>query len=166
MIEATARLRYDHPDLLVHVIGEGPLREQLEAQVADLGIVDHVQFLGRQPHEAVLQRIGGARVFCLPARIAEDGDRDSMPVVIKEAMVRRVRVVGTEVAAVPEMLDDGCGVLVPQDDVASLTEALHLMLTDDQARKAVQDKALRRATDHFTLPGEVRHMRRLIFPGT
>jgi glycosyltransferase involved in cell wall biosynthesis len=166
LIAATAELRVLLPDVRVHVIGEGPLREQLEAQAAALGLGDAVQFLGRRAHDEVLQRIGGARVFCLPARIAEDGDRDSMPVVIKEAMVRRVPVVGSDVAAVPEMLDEGCGILVPPDDPAALAEVLHRLLVDEALRAVTTELAWQRASEHFTLTGEVHHLKELILHDT
>lgn len=149
----------------VDVIGDGPLRGELERQSDALGLGDRARFLGRLPHEEVLQRIAGARVFCLPARIAADGDRDSMPVVIKEAMIRRVPVVSTDVAAVPEMLDDGCGLLVPPDDAAALAQALDRLLNDDELRDDVTTRAWERATARFTLSGEVARLRKLIVHG-
>jgi glycosyltransferase involved in cell wall biosynthesis len=162
LIDAAALLSATRPDLTVDVIGEGPLRAELEEQAARLGLGDSVRFLGRVQHDEVLQRIGGARVFCLPARIAEDGDRDSMPVVIKEAMVRRVPCVGSDVAAVPEMLDDGCGLLVPPDDPAALAAALAKLLDDEALREDVTERAYARAKARFTLSGEVHHLRELI----
>lgn len=162
LLDAAALLRQARPGLLVHVIGEGPLLPALEDQSRRLGLVDTVHFLGRLPHDEVLQRIGGARVFCLPARVAEDGDRDSMPVVIKEAMVRRVPVVASDVAAVPEMLDDGCGLLVAPDDATSLAHALGRVLDEEALRDDITQRAWERAAERFTLSGEVRHLRELI----
>jgi colanic acid/amylovoran biosynthesis glycosyltransferase len=162
LIDAAAQLRRSHPGLRVDIIGEGPLLAPLEEQVARLGLSDVVRFLGRVAHEEVLQRIGGARVFCLPARIAEDGDRDSMPVVIKEAMVRGVPVVGSDVAAVPEMLGEGCGLLVPADDAQALAAALAQLLDDEDLRASLSDRARERASVRFTLSGEVARLKELI----
>ena len=166
LLDAAAELRVTHPGLRVDVIGEGPLRESLEQRSRELGLGTTVRFLGRVPHEEVLQRIGGARVFCLPARIAADGDRDSMPVVIKEAMVRRVPVVGSAVAAVPEMLGDGCGLLVPPDDAPALAAALGRLLDDEGLRADVTERAWVRASSRFVLSSEVARLRRLIVDGT
>ena len=165
LLRAAALLRPSLPELTVDVVGEGPLHEDLEALSTELGLGEAVRFLGRRPHDEVLRRIAGAEVFCLPARIAADGDRDSMPVVIKEAMVRRVPVVASDVAAVPEMLSDGCGELVPPDDPDALAAALRRLLTDERSRASVAARARSRAEEHFTLSGEVRHLRKLIVPG-
>ena len=163
LIEATALLRDQHGlTVRVDVVGDGELRGDLEKQAAALGLSDAVRFLGKLPHDEVLSRIAGARSFCLPARIGADGDRDSMPVVIKEAMVRRVPVVASDVAAVPEMLDDGCGLLVPPDDAAALAEALRRVTEDETLRTSLTQRAWARADERFLLEGEVGRLRELL----
>jgi glycosyltransferase involved in cell wall biosynthesis len=164
LVRAAALLLAEHPDLQVHVIGEGRERPALEELVVELGLGGHVQLQGARTHEESLARIAGARVFCLPARVARDGDRDSMPVVIKEAMARRVPVVATDVVAIPEMLDDGCGVLVPPDDPAALAAALGPLLTDPEAAGAMTARAWTRVREHFTLQGETAKLRGLQLP--
>ena len=164
LLRATALLLPDHPDLQVHVVGEGRERPALEQLVAELDLAAHVHLLGSRPHEESLARIAGATVFCLPARVARDGDRDSMPVVIKEAMARRVPVVATEVVAIPEMLGDGCGLMVPPDDPAALAAALDAVLRDPAAARAMADRALTRVRERFTLRGETTRLRSLLLP--
>lgn len=162
LLRAAALLIGEHPALRIDVVGDGPLRPHLEALRSDLRLDDHVRFLGRRSHGEVLQRIGGARVLCLPARIAPDGDRDSMPVVIKEAMVRHVPVVGSDVAAVPEMLSEGCGLLVPPDDPSALAGALARLLEDPELRRVTTERAYARATSAFLLTPEVARLRDLL----
>lgn len=164
LIRAAAELAADRPGLRVDIVGDGPLRRELEALAQRLGVAPQVRFLGKVAHSEVLSRIGAARVLCLPARIARDGDRDSMPVVIKEAMVRRVPVVGTAVAAIPEMLSDGCGLLVPPDDPLALADALAQLLDDSSTRESVVALAYERASRRFTLAGEVARLRALLIP--
>jgi glycosyltransferase involved in cell wall biosynthesis len=148
----------------VDVIGEGPERRRLEALVDELGLQDCVRLLGSLSHEESLARIAGARVFCLPARIAPDGDRDSMPVVIKEAMVREVPVVGTDIVGIPEMLDDGCGLLVPPDDPAALAAALELLLKDTGLSKDLATAARARVRERFAMAAEVEKLERVLLP--
>lgn len=165
LVRATALLRADHPAMQVHVIGEGRERAALEALIRELGVEDCVHLLGARCHEESLARIAGARVLCLPARIARDGDRDSMPVVIKEAMARRVPVVATDIVAIPEMLGDGCGVMVPPDDPAALATALARLLDGPADAEAVVDRAYARVLERFTLAGETAKLRALLLPG-
>ena len=162
LLRAVAQLASSHPSLRVDVVGDGRLRSDLERLVDELGLHGRVRLLGARPHEEALARIAGARVFCLPARVAPDGDRDSMPVVVKEAQARRVPVVGSDAVAMPEMLGDGCGVMVPPDDPAALAAALAAVL-DDEARAAGLAQAGRaRVEERFTLRGEVQRLVRLL----
>lgn len=78
-----------------------------------------------------------------------------MPVVIKEAMVREVPVVATDEVAVPEMIDESCGRLVPPEDPAALAAALLEVLEDPALARRLGRAARRRALERFTLSGEV-----------
>jgi glycosyltransferase involved in cell wall biosynthesis len=144
------------PDVSFEVIGDGPLREVLEAVAPT-----NVRFRGALPHAATLNRIGQAALLCLPARVASDGDRDSMPLVVKEAMVRGVPAVVTDAVGLPEAVDETCGWLVPPDDVDGLAAALAAALTSDDERSRRGAAARARVTERFTLAGEVAKLRAL-----
>jgi colanic acid/amylovoran biosynthesis glycosyltransferase len=92
LVQAATELRASHPDLQVEIVGDGPERSALDALVEEHDLGDVVTLLGPRDHAWVLERMAAARVVCLPARIAADGDRDSMPVVLKEAMARAIPV--------------------------------------------------------------------------
>jgi glycosyltransferase involved in cell wall biosynthesis len=100
-----------------------------------------------------------AKILCLPARIASNGDRDSMPLVVKEAMVRSVPVVASDVAAIPEMVDSTVGRLVPPDNPMALANGLNQLLAmsnDERGRLGAAGR--RRVLDRFTLASEVARM--------
>jgi colanic acid/amylovoran biosynthesis glycosyltransferase len=150
-LEALATLAPRHPGLRLVVVGDGPLEHRLRDLAAQLDVGERVEWAGALDHDDTLARIEAATVFVAPYRIAADGDRDSMPVAVKEAMVRSVPVVGTDVAGVPEMLEDGCGVLVPVDDAAALAEGIEALLRDPGRRAAIADAARQRAEQHYLL---------------
>jgi glycosyltransferase involved in cell wall biosynthesis len=163
LLEAAALLRVDHPDLRLRIIGDGPLLDSLQAQRRELGLEHVVELTGGAPHEEVLEAIAAAEVFCLPARIAADGDRDSMPVVLKEAMARGVPVVATDVVGIPEMVDSEVGRLVPPEDPKALASALSALLTASPAeRAALGATGRRRVEERFTLAGEVAKLRDIL----
>src|SRR6202012_528708 len=56
------------------IVGDGPQRGALEALRDELGLAGRGTFTGALPHGDALEKIGRARLFCLPARPAEDGD--------------------------------------------------------------------------------------------
>ena len=148
-------------DVRATVIGDGPLREDLQALALSLGVGDRVSFVGAQSHTATLDAISRARVLCLPCRIARDGDRDSMPLVIKEAMVREIPVVASDVVAVPEMIDSSCGWLVPPDDPAALAQALTAALDAPEEAKALGRAGRRRVVTELRLDEQVAHLRHI-----
>jgi glycosyltransferase involved in cell wall biosynthesis len=84
-----------------------------------------------------------------------------MPVVIKEAMAREVPVVATDVVAVPEMVDESCGVLVPEDDSGALAAALDKVLGDPDLAAAMGAAGRARVEERFTLTGEVAKLKAL-----
>lgn len=124
LVEAVGLLRSRGIDASLTIIGEGTLRSELMERIHHLGLRQYCQLPGALPVDEVRAALGAASVFALPCIVARDGDRDSMPVSIKEAMAMAVPVVATHEVAIPEMIKDGAGLLVPPHDVAALADAL------------------------------------------
>ena len=166
-LDALALVRVSRPDVRGLVIGDGPLWDTLLEQRNRLGLQQTVEFAGAVPHDRVLSSIAAARVFALAARIAADGDRDSMPVVIKEAMASAVPVVATDVVAIPEMVDHTVGRLVPVDDAEALAAALLEVLELTEAdRRDMGARGRARVAERFTMSGEVARLRELLEVGS
>jgi colanic acid/amylovoran biosynthesis glycosyltransferase len=143
------------PHATLELIGTGPLADDLRKLAGALHLNGQLTLAGAQPHADVLRRISQARVLCLPARVAKDGDADSMPLVIKEAMARGLPVVATAVTAIPEMVDEQVGVLVLPGDERQLAAALLRLLDDVQLCHQLGAAGRKRVEDKFTLSGEV-----------
>jgi colanic acid/amylovoran biosynthesis glycosyltransferase len=138
------------------IVGDGPERGRLEALAQELGLSGRVRFAGALPHAEALAHIAAARVFCLPARPAPDGDSDAMPVVIREAMARAVPVVATRLAGIPESVDEEVGWLADPGSVTSLTTALRAALSDEGERDRRGRQARDRAARLWTFPGQAK----------
>lgn len=162
LLRAVAELRTRHPDLKVDLVGDGPLLEPMRALATSLELDSVVTFRGPVSHVEVLELVSRATVLCLPARVAADGDVDSMPLVIKEAMVRNIAVAGCDVGGVGEMISDGCGELVPPEDSPALAAALHRLIADEGHRRDCVTRARARAVERFTLDGQVAKLRGLL----
>ncbi|HET7530036.1 MAG TPA: glycosyltransferase [Mycobacteriales bacterium] len=162
LLRAVAKLLAERPALTVRIVGDGPLAGELHRLRDELGLAGHVVFDGALPHAATLDVIAAARVLCLPARVARDGDIDSMPLVVKEAMAREVTVVAADAGGVGEMVEGGAGVLVPPDDDDALATALRELLADDDRRAQLAAAGRARVAERFTLSGEVGRLRTLL----
>lgn len=148
------------------VIGSGPLDSELRRLAEELGVSGRVQWEGEMEHDDALGWLAGADVFCLPCKVASDGDRDSMPVVIKEAMAAGLPVVSTREVGVPEMVDDGTtGLLVPPSDPPALAAALQELLRDPARRRAMGAAGAVLVAERFDLVDQARKVTAAIGPG-
>ncbi len=107
------------------VVGEGPERQTLERLRTALGLESIVELPGTLAHEKVVERMRRSAVFALPARVAENGDRDALPTVLLEAMACGLPCVSTPVTGIPEIVEHlETGLLVPAGNPWALAEAL------------------------------------------
>jgi glycosyltransferase involved in cell wall biosynthesis len=145
LIDAVALMRDagDPPDR-VAIAGDGPLREALELRAVARGVDDIVEFAGAVPHDAVRALLERADVLCMPSVVAADGDRDSMPVVVKEALAMEVPVVATDEVGLPEVVQPGWGALVPPRHPPALATALRAELARPADERAARGRAGRR----------------------
>jgi glycosyltransferase involved in cell wall biosynthesis len=161
MLEAGVLLRDRGLAFRIEVIGEGPLRVQLEETIRRLGLNGQVALLGSRDHGEVRAAYDRAHVFVLPCRQTSVGDRDGLPVAIVEAMAVGVPVVSTPVAGIPELVrDDISGILVPPDDPARLADAVERVLSDAALRSRLIAGG-RAVASRYNLPESVTRLRRL-----
>lgn len=125
LIRAAALLDLDGGAERVLIVGDGPLRSELEQLAAHTPIV---QLLGRRRPDEIRALLETADVLAMPCVIAADGDRDSMPVVVKEAMAMELLVVATREVGLPEVVRPPWGRLVPPHEPAALAEAIEELL--------------------------------------
>jgi colanic acid/amylovoran biosynthesis glycosyltransferase len=131
LVEACGRVAGRGTSLRLEIVGEGPLRAELEAAAARLGV--EARFRGALPQEQVLELIGRAAVFCLPCVIAADGDRDGLPTSVLEAMALGVPVVTTAVSGLAEaVVHEQTGLVVPQHDPMALAASIERLLRDGE----------------------------------
>jgi glycosyltransferase involved in cell wall biosynthesis len=162
LIEAFATVRRGLSQPRLVILGEGPERPRLEALVETLGLSDTVQLLGARSHADVLDHVARSRCLCLPARVAADGDADSMPLVVKEAMARELPVVVTPIGGLPELVDEDVGIVVPPDDAGALAVALEKLLADESLRDRLGRSGRSRVQARFTVQGEVGKLRAIL----
>ena len=89
------------------ILGDGPLRSELEALAAQLDLVDQVIFVGQMEHGAVLDRLAEADGFLLPCEERTLRDADGLPVVFQEAIALGVPVFCRQAFGVAELVIDG-----------------------------------------------------------
>lgn len=126
LIEAAALMRSDGARVVI--AGDGPLRGELEERIQRLGLSGRVELRGAISHDEVGDLIEGASLLAMPSVVAPDGDRDSMPVVVKEALAMEVPVIATDEVGLPEVVRPEWGRLVPPGDPAALAREIDELL--------------------------------------
>ena len=133
LIAACAVLRDQGVKFECEIVGSGPLRDALLAQIGRLDLAERVILSGPMTHRELIVRYREADLFVLAPRIAEDGDRDGIPNVIAEAMAVGVPVVATDVSGIPELVRHGStGLLAPSRDPQALAWQMKRLLDNPQ----------------------------------
>jgi colanic acid/amylovoran biosynthesis glycosyltransferase len=117
------------------VVGDGPLRSELEALARARGVADRVRFTGSLSRTRVAELLATSDAFVAPSVTGADGDIEGIPVSIMEAMAVGLPVISTRHSAIPELVADGeSGFLVPEHDVAGLTRVMTALGVDAALR--------------------------------
>jgi glycosyltransferase involved in cell wall biosynthesis len=114
------------------IVGDGPLRPELERLAGVLGIAAQVVFTGHAAHPEVWNQLAWADVLLHTGIIAISGDRDGLPNVIPEAMAIGTLVVTSPTAATIEAVTDmRSGLVAPVTSPQAWVEALRRLARDD-----------------------------------
>lgn len=124
LLEALVRLNNLRRDWRLDVFGDGLELRSYETSAAALGLGEQVKFHGSRPKPAIAQMMRGSDLFVLPSRFETFG------AVVAEALASGLPVVSTAVGAIPELVDERSGRLVPPDDPIALADALQSTLED------------------------------------
>jgi colanic acid/amylovoran biosynthesis glycosyltransferase len=128
-IRAIAHLKDKGVNVIYRIIGEGPLRDDLEALVKELSLQDVVELQGSKNTEDIKYLLEEADIFSAPSVTASNGSQEGIPVAIMEAMATGLPVVSTIHSGIPELVKDGIsGFLVPERDVGALAERLGFLI--------------------------------------
>ncbi len=111
--------------LRLELVGDGPLRGELERLTEELGLSSRVTFHGSLTEAEVAAVLGRADIFVLPSIIAPDGQMEGLPVALMEALAAGLITVSTRQSGIPELIRDGeTGYLAEPGDPADLARAL------------------------------------------
>ncbi len=147
VIEILPLLLKEFPDLMYLIVGgacaEGNNRKQLEQQVADLSLQNHVRFLGPLPSEQLKSPLSASDLFVLST--ANEGWAN----VFLEAMACGLPVITTDVGGNSEVVNDASlGTIVPFGDASALQLALSDALNKQWDKQAIRHYAEQNAWHH------------------
>jgi colanic acid/amylovoran biosynthesis glycosyltransferase len=153
LIEACRILRDRGMQFVCDIVGDGPMRAELEAMVAASGLESVVRIAGPRPQEEVSRMMAEASLFALPSIIAADGQMEGIPVALMEALASGRPVVTTSISGIPELVEnEHNGLLVPPGDAGAFAAALERVLSNPQMRAVMGRNGQEKVRAEFTLP--------------
>ncbi|HET7468703.1 MAG TPA: glycosyltransferase family 4 protein [Gemmatimonadales bacterium] len=130
------------------VVGTGPAQEELEILAERLGIAGRVTWQGALPRTGVDQIWPRLDVVVVPSRTTPRWI-EAVPRAALDAMAHGIAVIGSKAGAIPETLGDA-GLVVPEEDVAALSEALQRLHDDPAEHQRLGAAGRRRVMEAFT----------------
>jgi len=123
-VRTIAKLRQSTPNIRYDIVGEGPLRKELQALIAELGLEGIVHLHGAKPEKVVRQFFSEAHIFVLGS-VTVDGDQEGQGLVLQEAQACGLPVVATEHGAFSEgIAPENRGWLCPETGVETMASKL------------------------------------------
>ncbi|HUQ64303.1 MAG TPA: glycosyltransferase [Acidimicrobiales bacterium] len=134
LLEAAVVLMRRHDNVRIVIMGDGPLRQDLEAAAQALGIADRVTFTGSRPD--VPELLAALDAFVLSSQF------EGFPIALVEAMATGLPCVATSVGGTPELMTDhNNGILVKPGDAAVLAGGLDELIMNPELRQAISRQA-------------------------
>ncbi len=134
-----------YPDLVYRIVGDGAERETLEAKVKELGLEDHVEFLGSLHHARAMQEIANCDIFVMPSW------DEAFGVVYLEALAHGKPVIGTEGEGIASLIEkERIGLTVRPRNTADVRLALQKLLVNPDLAEEMGSKGRKLVYDNFT----------------
>jgi glycosyltransferase involved in cell wall biosynthesis len=148
-LESAKRTLQVFPETRFLIVGDGPLREDLEGLSLSLGIAQAVRFLGYRQDIATFMSMSD--VIAMPSL------REGLPYVLLEALALARPVVGTQVGGIPEVVRHGeTGLLVPPEDSEGLAEAIIQLLRNPEEAAGLGERGRELVSREFNVEAMVR----------
>lgn len=150
LINAMAEVQSVCPTTELVIIGDGPLRSQLEKLAHQK--LNNYRFLGFQPPSTVKEWMNKSKVFCVPSITAKTGHSEAFGIVFAEAQSMGLPVVSFDSGGISEAVAHGeTGLLAPQKNVKTLSMHLLSLLQDEVLWQKMSESAVQRVREKFDI---------------
>lgn len=160
LFRAVAELGDPYAGTPITIIGDGPLRKELETLARRLDV--NAKFLGRVPSAELPKILASHQIFCGPSLPSPRNTREGFGMVYLEAALQELPTVAYSSGGVTEAVAHGVsGLLAPEGDVQRLSKALKCLLKDETLRAELGKAGRRRVLSEFSLDIQTAHLEEL-----
>lgn len=133
-IRAFAQLREKYPDMTLTIVGQGPLRRELEQLCVQLGVAEAVCFTGQLPNDQVFAKLCQSQFFVMVSQ------PEGFGIVYLEAMAAGCITIGTQGQGIADVIENGVnGFLVEADAPELISRVIEICLKDPQKASVIAE---------------------------
>ena len=145
LIEALPLILKRHPKVILRIAGDGPEKDDLKSRCVNLGISDHVRFLGAVKNDLLPALYQSSNVVVFPSVTAE-----GFGLVLVEALGCQCAVVVTDIPAFQDIIIDGkTGLVVSQKNIQKIAEKVILLLNDYELGRSMGREGRKFVLKHY-----------------
>jgi len=151
LLKAFAQILQQDVVLRLKLVGDGPLKKQLQSLSRELNIGDYVDFLGEMGREEVVALLYGCEILVLPSRSEPFG------IVVLEAMACGKPVIASAVGGIRDIVQHmENGILIQPDDEIQLSVAVRDLLSDEALRSVLGEEGRRTVRERYGIEENTR----------
>ena len=133
------------------VVGDGPLKNQLEQQATEFNLRSKIQFLGQINFNQLVKLYQESLMIVVPSITPKGGDVEGFPTVYVDSMANNCPVITTEIEGIESMIKNRqTGLIVEQKNPQALADAISLLINDQNLRNALTKNAFKTAKQKYS----------------
>lgn len=141
-IEAVSKAVRQNKNIILTIIGSGPLRSRYESIIKHLGVEKNVKIINNLPQSEIFKMMDDSDIIMVPSVVARNGDTEGITNILKEGCARGLPAVITHHGGNIEIVEDGkTGFIVPERDANALYEKLMILTGDFKLLREMGDAA-------------------------
>ena len=153
-IKAVIRLISKYPDRKIEyrIIGEGPLKSKFQELIQETGAHENIRILSLRTQDDIRREIRKSQLLICPSVLSSDGDVDTVPNVLKEAMACGLPVIASDISGIPELVVDGQnGFLTPPNNEEAIAGKMEILLKSKEMRKKMGKDGRDTVINHYNI---------------
>jgi glycosyltransferase involved in cell wall biosynthesis len=145
-LDAAAKIVSVIPNVKFVIVGDGPMRPELERMATTLGLNEQVLFMGKRDADEIPTILTSLDVVALTSYV------EAFPLTVLETMAMQKPIVATSVGDVPDIIQqDITGILVPSRDATAVSVGIVRLLRDPRFRESIGVKARQRIEQYYSI---------------
>ena len=143
LLEAWDEVSPQYSDWKLQLIG--PFDKQYKEKILKKFNMKNVLIEGEQGHEEVMKKMACSSIFILPSYT------EGFPNAVLEAMSAKKAIIATSVGAIPDMLEDNCGLVIPKQNKSEIVNSLIKLINNERLRVELGENAYNKLVTQYSL---------------